>query len=162
MATRQAILSATCAQQVNGKMTGAADGTAAQKQAPTRQGKAQWKRGEEPLLNEAAEATAKTRKRTGTWMLSKQHAANHRATHRRQGSGADNHSAADLRRATDRQFSPSEDEMPQDQHRKKRPRSSDRSPRQPGQEKHQRRDTSQARGLESSGDEYSDVAAGVK
>ncbi|KAL8584956.1 hypothetical protein ACOMHN_043592 [Nucella lapillus] len=119
MATRQAILSATCAQQVNGKMTGAADGTAAQKQAPTRQGKAQWKRGEEPLLNEAAEATAKTRKRTGTWMLSKQHAANHRATHRRQGSGADNHSAADLRRATDRQFSPSEDEMPQDQHRKK-------------------------------------------
>ncbi|KAL8619140.1 hypothetical protein ACOMHN_019412 [Nucella lapillus] len=100
-------------------MTGAADGTAAQKQAPTRQGKAQWKRGEEPLLNEAAEATAKTRKRTGTWMLSKQHAANHRATHQRQGSGADNHSAADLRRATDRQFSPSEDEMPQDQHRKK-------------------------------------------
>ncbi|KAL8621862.1 hypothetical protein ACOMHN_046066 [Nucella lapillus] len=44
----------------------------------------------------------------------------------------------------------------------KRPRSSDRSPPQPGQEKQQRRDASQARGLESSGDEYSDVAAGVK
>ncbi|KAL8561114.1 hypothetical protein ACOMHN_033697 [Nucella lapillus] len=37
----------------------------------------------------------------------------------------------------------------------KRPKSSDRSPPQPGHEKHQRRDASQARGLESSGDEYS-------
>ncbi|KAL8587986.1 hypothetical protein ACOMHN_064669 [Nucella lapillus] len=113
--------------------------------APTRQGKAQWKRGEEPLLNEAAEATAKTRKRTGTWMLSKQHAANHRPKE------SNGQTVLPFRRR-DASGSASQ----------KRPRSSDRSPPQPGQEKHQRRDASQARGLESSGDEYSDVAAGVK